>query len=73
MVFDPGSCLGRLRGCPFLGGRHVLLSGWVCLDAAMVSQAGAFCGAEEVEHYFNEKTSTSLRRPYCRHLLFPRS
>ena len=27
LVFDPGGYLGRLRGCPFLGGRRALLRG----------------------------------------------
>ena len=31
LVFDPGGCSGRLRGCPFLGGSHTLLSMYVCM------------------------------------------
>ena len=42
LVFDPGGCTGRLRSCPFLGGRHALRIGWARLDAAMVvREAGA--------------------------------
>ena len=49
LVFDPGGCCsGRLRSCPFLGGRHALLSGWVRLDTAMVSEARAFCCSEDL-------------------------
>ena len=33
LVFDPGGCSGRLRGCPFLGGWRALLRGEVRLDA----------------------------------------
>ena len=43
LMFNPGGCTGRLRGCLFLRGRHVLLSGWVPLDAAMGSEARALC------------------------------
>ena len=39
-MFDPGGCAGRLRGCPFLGGRHAIRIGWARLDAAMVTEAG---------------------------------
>ena len=52
MVFDPGGCLDRLRGCSFLEGWHALLSGWVRLDAAMVFEAGAFLPHGKLEHYF---------------------
>ena len=42
-MFDPDGCSGHLRGSPFLGGRHALLSGWVPLDTTTVSEAEAFC------------------------------
>ena len=42
MVYNPGGCAGHLRGCPFLEGRYALGRGWVRLDAAMVSETGAF-------------------------------
>ena len=47
-MFDPGGCIGRLRGCPFLGGRHVLRNEWIRLDAAVVAEAGAFWYTEEL-------------------------
>ena len=64
-MFDAGGCLCRLRGCPFLGGRHALLSGWVRLDVAMVSEAGAFLVVGGLEYHLQEKTSDSLGRTYC--------
>ena len=61
LMFDPGGCSGcLLRSCPFLEGQHALLSGWVCLNAAMASEAGALLVHEGLEHYFQEKTSDSL-------------
>ena len=51
-MLDPGGCTSRLRGCPFLGGRHALRIGWVRLNAAMVAEAGAFLVHGRVEHYF---------------------
>ena len=53
-MFDPGGCLGRLRGCSSMGGRHALLHGEVRLDAVMVSEFGAF--------FYMRRTSTSLSR-----------
>ena len=42
LVFDLGGCRGRVRSCPFLGGRHALRVGWARLDAAIVAETGAF-------------------------------
>ena len=42
LMFDLGGCSDCLRGCPFLGGRYALLSGRVCLYAALVSEARVF-------------------------------
>ena len=36
MVFDPGGCLSRLRGCLFMRGRCVLLCKGFVWDAEMV-------------------------------------
>ena len=65
LVFDPDCWPGHLRGCPFLGGRHALLSGYVRLDAAMVTEAEAFLVHGGLEHHFQLKTSDPLRRTYC--------
>ena len=66
LVFDPGDCIGSLRGCSFLSGRHALRIGWACLDAAIVAETGAFFVHGGVEHHFRERTSDYLRRrTYC--------
>ena len=41
LVFDPGGCSGRLRGCPFLGGRLALLRGGFVWNAEIVFVARA--------------------------------
>ena len=64
VVADPGGCSGHLRGCPFMGGPHALLSGWVRLYAAMVSEAEELLAHGGLEHHFQEKTSDSLCRTY---------
>ena len=66
-MFDSGGCTGRLRGCPFLGGRHALRITWARLNAAMVAEAGAFLVHRGVEHSFQERKSDSLHRlcMYC--------
>ena len=63
LVFDPGGCSGRLRGCPFLRGWHVLLRGGFVWDAAMVSEAGAFLLSVGLQHHF-QKNSKRLGTPY---------
>ena len=55
LVFDPGGCTGRLRACPFLGGRHALLCGRFVWDAAMVSEAGAVLLDGGIQHHFPRK------------------
>ena len=65
-MFDPGGYSGCLRGSPFLGGQHALLSELVRLDAAMVAEAGAVLVHEGLEHNFQEKPSDYLlHRTYC--------
>ena len=65
LVSKPGGCTGHLRGYPFLGGRHALRRGWVRLDAAMVSKAGAFLVDGGLGTSFSKRgTSNSLRRTY---------
>ena len=59
LVFDPGGCIGRLRGCQFLGGWHALQIGWDHLDAAIVAEAGGCLVHRGVEHHFQERTSDS--------------
>ena len=59
-MFDPRSCTGRLRSCPFLRGRHALRIGWARVDAAMVvAEAGAILVHGGVEHPFQERASDS--------------
>ena len=40
-MLNPGGCSSRLRGYPFLGGRHALLRGGSVWDAEMVLGARA--------------------------------
>ena len=51
LMFDPGGCAGRLRGCPFLGKRYAFPIGWACSDAARVAEAGAFLVHRRVDHF----------------------
>ena len=60
--FDRGGYLGRLRGCPFLGGQRALPCGEVRLDAGMVSEGEAFLVLGGLEHHFPERITSDLER-----------
>ena len=54
LLFDPGGCLGRLYGYPFLRGRRALRGGFVW-DAAMVSDDRAVLLSVGLQHHIQEK------------------
>ena len=56
MVFDPGGCSSRLRGCSFLGGRCALLRGGFVWDDVMVLGARAcFAERRSIPHHPKDK------------------
>ena len=59
LALDLDGCTGRLRACPFLGGRRALLRGRFVWDAAMVSETGAFLLDGGLQHHFQEKDTRS--------------
>ena len=67
LVFDPGGCTSQSTCLPVAGRvARVALWGGVRLDAAMVSEAGAFLvGSRLVHHFPKRRPSDSLRRTYC--------
>ena len=74
LVFDPDSCSGRLRGCPFLGGRRTLLRGGVRLGHCDgIRGWNIFVGRGPSIIIFKKSTSNLIRRILLRHIAtFPK-
>ena len=59
-MFDPGGHTSHLGDYSFLEGRRALLRRGVTLDAAMVSEAGAFVVVGGLKHVFFKRSTSDL-------------